>query len=191
MRFNKGAMFGLDARIALAIFGALSVISGAALYSAIQDSKETALFNQMTEVLKAYESYYIDTGSLLPITSASTYDGEELLTNAANISNWQGPYLSLEWNDSVGKFESSSGYQIELTTFESDNWGLASPIDPDIRCDSGDDCSVWVSAHQLPISMAESIDSNFDDGVDSTGIIRRFPGTTGKQHIWLKSFKSQ
>ena len=36
---KKGAMFGLDARIALAIFGALSVISGAALYSAIKESK--------------------------------------------------------------------------------------------------------------------------------------------------------
>lgn len=45
---NKGAMFGLDARIALAIFGALSVISGAALYSAIQESstvKITTIFS--------------------------------------------------------------------------------------------------------------------------------------------------
>jgi hypothetical protein len=33
---KKGAMFGLDARIALAIFGALSVISGASLYSEIK-----------------------------------------------------------------------------------------------------------------------------------------------------------
>ncbi len=40
-QLNKGAMFGLDARIALAIFGALSVISGAALYSAIKQAKVT------------------------------------------------------------------------------------------------------------------------------------------------------
>jgi hypothetical protein len=32
MIYKKGAMFGLDARIALAIFGALSVISGVASY---------------------------------------------------------------------------------------------------------------------------------------------------------------
>jgi len=44
---NKGAMFGLDSRIALAIFGALSVISGAALYSAIQEAKATALYNEL------------------------------------------------------------------------------------------------------------------------------------------------
>ncbi len=48
-------MFGLDARIALAIFRALSVISGAALYSAIQQSKVIAMVNQFEEIAKAYE----------------------------------------------------------------------------------------------------------------------------------------
>lgn len=42
-KFNKkSAMFGLDARIALAIFGALSVITGAALYSAINKANVIA-----------------------------------------------------------------------------------------------------------------------------------------------------
>ena len=40
LKNKKAAMFGLDARIALAIFGALSVISGAALYSAIQQLRQ-------------------------------------------------------------------------------------------------------------------------------------------------------
>tara|TARA_Y100001960_G_C14595815_1_gene788039 strand:- start:886 stop:1026 length:141 start_codon:yes stop_codon:yes gene_type:complete len=44
---KKGAMFGIDARIALAIFGALSAISGAALYSAIQQSKVTVLVTEL------------------------------------------------------------------------------------------------------------------------------------------------
>ncbi len=46
MLANRGAMFGLDARIALAIFGALSVISGAALYSAIKESRITSLLTE-------------------------------------------------------------------------------------------------------------------------------------------------
>lgn len=66
MFYKKGAMFGLDARISLAIFGALSVISGAALYSAIQNSKATALYVQLSELGKAWESYYIDTGLFYP-----------------------------------------------------------------------------------------------------------------------------
>ena len=51
---KKGAIFGLDARIALTIFGALSVISGAALYSAIQESKVVALYTEFQEIGKAY-----------------------------------------------------------------------------------------------------------------------------------------
>jgi len=38
-RTQKGAMFGLDARIALAIFGALSVISGAAFIQLFKKQK--------------------------------------------------------------------------------------------------------------------------------------------------------
>ena len=50
---KKGGMFGLNARIALAIFGALSVISGAALYSAIQQSKAISVLTTAKEIGKA------------------------------------------------------------------------------------------------------------------------------------------
>ena len=101
MFYKKGAMFGLDARIALAIFGALSVISGAALYSAIQNSKATALYVQLSELGKAWESYYIDTGSILPQVSTNTSDDSfyvlksfDLVSNSSAISNWNGPYFA-------------------------------------------------------------------------------------------------
>ena len=81
---KKGAMFGLDARIALAIFGALSVISGAALYSAIQQAKVTAISTYFTEIAKAYESLYIDT--------AIHSKGCELLNNNPVVPGWKGPY---------------------------------------------------------------------------------------------------
>ena len=96
---KKGAMFGLDARIALAIFGALSVISGAALYSAIQEAKVTALFTEMSEIEKALESHYLDTGSV-PKKSGSNptadLDLSQLVVNNDGAINWKGPYLSLE-----------------------------------------------------------------------------------------------
>ena len=98
---QKAAMFGLDARIALAIFGALSVISGAALYSAIQDAKATALIAEMNEVGKAWEQYYLDTGVNLPrVDSDSSAGGyymfktAELVNNNDNVNGWRGPYLS-------------------------------------------------------------------------------------------------
>lgn len=95
---KKAAMFGLDARIALAIFGALSVISGAALYSAIQQSKVVAIVTEMQEVEKAVEAYYLDTGNFLPpitgATSAYDLDMTPLVENSESLSGWKGPYLS-------------------------------------------------------------------------------------------------
>jgi type II secretory pathway pseudopilin PulG len=96
IKFNKGAMFGLDARIALAIFGALSVISGAALYSAIQEAKVTAFYAQVKEIEKAFESIYIDLGTL-PQHNAGLADVtvNYLNNNLDNLKGWNGPYLQI------------------------------------------------------------------------------------------------
>ena len=92
---KKGAMFGLDARIALAIFGALSVISGAALYSAIQTSNATALVTQMEEIEKALSSYYLDTGVLPGLSGTQDLLIKSLIINPG-VEGWNGPYLSME-----------------------------------------------------------------------------------------------
>jgi type II secretory pathway pseudopilin PulG len=94
--YSKGAMFGLDARIALAIFGALSVISGAALYSAIQDSKATSIYVTLTEVEKALESLLLDTGGFT-ITGSDPFfilNAGDLVENKTSRSGWSGPYYS-------------------------------------------------------------------------------------------------
>ena len=105
MRFiKKGAMFGLDARIALAIFGALSVISGAALYSAIQHAKVIKFVAQIEEVSKAIDAFRLDTGSevtkfgflrLGTMGSDVSYMGYLVSpANTSTYSGWNGPYLS-------------------------------------------------------------------------------------------------
>ena len=91
---KKGAMFGLDARIALAIFGALSVISGAALYSAIQSAKAEQYRQYFVELVKASEAYYLDTGSQIPFgTSIHVIDSSNLIDNRKGLANWGGPYI--------------------------------------------------------------------------------------------------
>ena len=83
---KKAAMFGLDARIALAIFGALSVISGAALYKAVQKANIVRYAAFYQEFAKAYEAFYLDTGTHV---SKACY----LANNNPAIPGWQGPYL--------------------------------------------------------------------------------------------------
>lgn len=59
-RSQRGAMFGLDARIALAIFGTLSVVAGAAIISAISETKSSALATEMDNIQKGYLHYVLD-----------------------------------------------------------------------------------------------------------------------------------
>ena len=97
MTLKRAAMFGLDARIALAIFGALSVIGGAALFSAIQQARTTKYAVALTEFVKALDAYELDTytrvsegsfpGSLNLGNLGQNYDGE---------SGWRGPYITSE-----------------------------------------------------------------------------------------------
>ena len=93
---NKGAMFGLDARIALAIFGALSVISGASLYSAIQNAKLTSMHQTIVNVEKAFEALYLDLGEIPNRPHSSTKNAQYLIDNVDNLKTWKGPYLSFD-----------------------------------------------------------------------------------------------
>ncbi|PPR09105.1 MAG: hypothetical protein CFH44_00450 [Proteobacteria bacterium] len=92
---KKGAMFGLDARIALVIFGALSVISGAALYSAIQQARVVQASTTLNELSKAIEAYYIDTATPIPeyMPSSNVLNIGNLYNNFANVKGWNGPYF--------------------------------------------------------------------------------------------------
>jgi type II secretory pathway pseudopilin PulG len=102
LNIKKAAMFGLDARIALAVFGALSVISGAALYSAIQNAKNTSLLANIKEFAKAYEQIVLDTGSDLPVFNGVERKVEYLIEKSDfSGSGWNGPYINYIDSDSV------------------------------------------------------------------------------------------
>ena len=92
---KKGAMFGLDARIALAIFGALSVISGAALYNAVQEARLVSFYAEVQELQKEVEHMVLDVGNF-PKIITRLYPGQPnaayLATNWGNVPGWKGPY---------------------------------------------------------------------------------------------------
>jgi len=90
---KKGAMFGLDARIALAIFGALSVISGAALYSAIQNARMESYRQYFNGHIKASEQYYLDNGKPIPQFSSYVLYTPDLIINRESLKTWKGPYI--------------------------------------------------------------------------------------------------
>tara|TARA_Y100001960_G_scaffold313566_1_gene376676 strand:+ start:2556 stop:3158 length:603 start_codon:yes stop_codon:yes gene_type:complete len=190
---KKAAMFGLDARIALAIFGALSVISGAALYSAIQNAKTTRYITDIQEFNKAIEQYLLDTGTDLPRSSTGVYiaDVEELITSTK--TGWKGPYISKEY------IAASDGFKTDIPYFTT---GIT-PIRTDIfdedfvtngsgaECSSSSEyCYYWTRYNGLAEtnSLPEEIDLAID-GTDSptTGNVRVFHHTTSKyKNVWVR-----
>ena len=146
--YKKGAMFGLDARIALAIFGALSVISGAALYSAIQQSKVISAVTMLSEFSKAYEQYVLDAGQGLPANSGHAYDtsGHQLVDNTLNVDGWKGPYLSFEKIGLSSLVVESGNVQYGYFLRAGiEDWDASTGLPTNATCDGSRICHIWVS----------------------------------------------
>ena len=178
MKLNKkGAMFGLDARIALAIFGALSVISGAALYSAINQSKVVAYQSQLSELEKAVSSYLLDTGIDLPIASITgaitTY-----LTEDNGITGWKGPYLQAE-RETAGDanrldFGFLDSYYFKVKVANDSAWESPEDnADGNGECSSASTCYYWMEVRFHSSSVLNELDLAYDGELNSAeGIFR-------------------
>ena len=190
---KRAAMFGLDARIALAIFGALSVISGAALYSAIQQSKVTAVITEMGEVGKAYDGYYLDTGSELPIISDGVYIDIQKLVDST-VTNWSGPYISYPKHSSIAYGLEHPLYgAIYIGEMLNGTWAsnTGSPGWKDsTNCSTGTvggTCDIWVVFQDVSTDLYNALDNEIDGAVNGqTGNLRLVQVGAGTRHVYLK-----
>lgn len=182
---KKAAMFGLDARIALAIFGALSVISGAALYSAIEKAKNTQFLVEMSEISKAIEAYVLDVGSLPALHTSYIFDAEELVDSSAN--GWQGPYLSKKIVNfgavcntcvlDLSKFNHTSMGVLAISGYEENGANSHGLSD----CTSGSNCQIWLMFGYVSDTQAKKWDEAIDGAVSvKTGNFRVQVGSDPK-----------
>ncbi|PPR08554.1 MAG: hypothetical protein CFH44_00945 [Proteobacteria bacterium] len=173
---KKGAMFGLDARIALAIFGALSVISGAALYSAIQNAKITRIEATFNELSKAMESYFLDTGSWFSKT-LNYYNIGNISNNYDSALGWKGPYwpgtssanTGLEIPQLTGSKSTDLSYSA-LSARSSVSWGSDMSSISRQSCSSREDCYVYIYKYTMNANeysdiraLYDLLDSNVDN----------------------------
>jgi hypothetical protein len=179
---KKGAMFGLDARIALAIFGALSVISGAALYSAIKQANVASEAASMVEFGKAVEAFLLDTGVDFPAKSGrDETDTERAVQNLieSSIKGWQVPYFKgiKTGSDHVLEVDTKASVNYLLYWLSADDWPDTSSI---VACSAGKNCAYFLKAalENIPESSKESfvlaLEKYFDgeNGSLSTGNFR-------------------
>ena len=180
-------MFGLDARIALAVFGALSVISSASLYSAIQDSKLVSLLTEIKEVEKAFDTFYLDTDRLLPYSQGSapfvTFYDTALFTNSGNIAGWEGPYLPTMEH----KYGSQGAVsRFRLFAYKADAPG-ASLNSATAACVENN-CNLWINVDFVDsLSFLEDFDEKYDDGSGFTGNIRYGSASAIRNYMYFKS----
>jgi type II secretory pathway pseudopilin PulG len=175
---KKGAMFGLDARIALAIFGALSVISGAALYSAIEKANTEKWRQYFEELIKASEAYYLDNGKQIENSSTANFTAhiEDLSKNRESLTTWKGPYWSTIYTglanlqDSTTSAFHSNAYTVLYLRTRSD-WAEMNDVTADGFCAVGSsDCAEWIglfAGASEKTSQLQQIFTNLDDSIDN------------------------
>lgn len=99
---QSGAMFGLDARIALAIFSILSIVAGAAIVINLDDTAAKALAGELADTSKAVEALHQDlkTDVFQALQNPSDrnafkalFDNSDITEDGALRSRWSGPYI--------------------------------------------------------------------------------------------------
>lgn len=141
---QSGAMFGLDARIALAIFGILSVVAGVTAFNVMGQASTTALVTELNNLKKAYTEFHLATGE-------HTLKFTDLLNNESDYQGWQGPYIDGMTNDksrTYGTYSMVEGRQ--------DVPGV-----PPVECNGGL-CGVWLKLTKVKDSVAKEVDKAAD-----------------------------
>lgn len=176
LNLKKAAMFGLDARIALVIFGSLSIISGASLYSAIKSANMEQVRQLFETVIKAEEQYYLDTRQRVPQFSGNDYHLRiaSLTSNMSdNLPTWKGPYIEgtsipvISIRNSSSKRISEEVY-LELRLSLKSDWTTSAT--KQICVIDNQDCTEYVvlmsentDIHPLIVSLFEDLDKYIDN----------------------------
>ena len=154
LKSQRGAMFGLDARIALVIFGVLSIVGGYTMTSIFGETKITQLSTELSNLKKAYQEFYLSTGE-------HTNRFMDLIRNDYDVVGWNGPYTDLlsDKSRTYGVYSFVEGRQ--------DVSGV-----PPVEC-TGGICSTWLKLTGVKDNLAASLDKLLDtESSPGDGVLR-------------------
>lgn len=157
-------MFGLDARIALAIFGILSVVAGVAAINIFGQAGTTAMVTELNNMKKAYTEFHLATGE-------HTTKFLDLVNNDSDYQGWNGPYI-----DGMVSDKSRTYGTYSLVEGRQDVPGV-----PPVECTGGGICSIWLKLTKVKDSIAKEVDKTLDaEESANAGVFRieYIPGPT-------------
>ncbi len=182
---QKGAMFGLDARIALAIFGALSLIAGSYTALTMADIYANSFSRELEETGRAIEAIHTDLKmdlhkSLKENTNTNAfvalYD-KEVLQHGKARGRWLGPYIrtSSPVHPRYG--------EVRITKRASQT---------NQTCYPETTCYLWLSYSSLPKKVSEKLNNIFDGREElepeTTGRIQWADGYNDGTHVlWYRA----
>lgn len=178
---RRAAMFGLDARIALAIFGTLSVITGATMLKTVREAKVRAEIEQLQQLSKAVQAYMLDVGVDFPQRTGQdiTYHERRIedLLNSTQIG-WKGPYIGGEVT-AEDHYINLNGIKHWLYLQANEDWGGATNGTGKLCSSSVEKCYYWIKVYTRHLFLlsneayALQMDQLIDGGDgDSKGNLR-------------------
>jgi len=158
---KKAALFGLDARIAFALFVILSTVVSATVYNVVRTAEANSILYNMRQLGKAYDKYYIDMREDLPREvsdkAAVNFAYKKmipLIEKPTGRDHWKGPYVEYT-EDPLGRTYRLSyppfNYIYLITLTNEEIWGDTKDDSwyPLGKCSSGKRCSTWVMVNGL------------------------------------------
>ncbi|MBI1362801.1 MAG: hypothetical protein GC134_02360 [Proteobacteria bacterium] len=175
---QRGALFGIDARISMAIFGALSIVLGYTAFGKITSSREAALYKELQEIDYAIRQYQSDMGTFpmftingatfspgVVVNATRSYNALWSTTNnvaAAFIPKWNGPYLNTDTDN-------HPIYGTYSVIYATGTRGI---------CTSTNTCYAWVSLTNVPAEVWSAVNRYVDE--DNGASPEATPVTTGR-----------
>ncbi len=199
--FNKqrGAMFGIDARLMLAIFSGLSVVTGLSMAGILTGSKATGVSKDVETITNAIASIQQDFGGPIHTISGSSgaknlialFDLDTAYISTADQDKWLGPYIE--------ELPIDSGYAQNRfygrMTLEMKQKNKAN------NCSTSDyrPCYYWLTIAKVPDAVAEKFNNQVDgtsegSNANTNGNVRwdtyasghASYATLGPNHLWVR-----
>lgn len=160
---QKGAMFGLDTRVTIAIMAAMTVIVGYYSIGRIGEAKDGALLKELAGFEEAFIGYQADLGTFPMFTINAGSDGVKDIVALWDVNQvavgfrprWNGPYYKYQ------------GYTREHLLYGEFSVTYAQNDATMSACTSASPCYAWLTLTDVPLSTWAKINQAIDEGYGS------------------------
>lgn len=156
---QRGAMFGLDARLAMVVFAVMATVAGFVAYGRIDIAKNAAVIRDIEAMEYALQQYQTDMGTFYlftldkPVDDTSSLEDLTALWNKDKVKqgfrqHWHGPYTTVESR----RHRTYGNWSIFYADGTRGNY-----------CSLDSDCYVWLSLSRVPAKVWNDINAYYDE----------------------------